>query len=60
MNAFGFSAKEEVALTARTLDIVKSSEIEGEILNFEQVRSSIWIFRSKLPLIPVVSCHLTL
>ena len=41
MNALGFSAKEEAKLTAMTLDIVKSSEIEGELLNFEQVRSSI-------------------
>jgi len=41
MNALGFSAKEEATLTALTLDIVKSSEIEGELLNFEQVRSSI-------------------
>ncbi len=28
-------------LTTLTLDILKSSEIEGEILNYEQVRSSI-------------------
>lgn len=41
MNALGFSAKEEATLTALTLDIVKSSEIEGESLNYEQVRSSI-------------------
>jgi len=41
MNALGFSAKEEATLTALTLDVVKSSEIEGELLNFEQVRSSI-------------------
>jgi Fic family protein len=41
MNAMGFSAKEEANLTALTLDVVKSSEIEGELLNFEQVRSSI-------------------
>jgi Fic family protein len=41
MNALGFSAKEEATLTALTLDVVKSSEIEGEILNYEQVRSSI-------------------
>lgn len=41
MNALGFSAKEEATLTALTLDIVKSSEIEGELLNYEQVRSSI-------------------
>jgi Fic family protein len=41
MNALGFSAKEEATLTALTLDIVKSSEIEGELLNYDQVRSSI-------------------
>ena len=41
MNALGFSAKEEATLTALTLDIVKSSEIEGEFLNYDQVRSSI-------------------
>jgi Fic family protein len=41
MNALGFSAKEEVILTALTLEVVKSSEIEGERLNYEQVRSSI-------------------
>jgi len=41
MNALGFSAKEEATLTTLTLDVVKSSEIEGELLNFDQVRSSI-------------------
>ena len=41
MNAIGFNAKEEATLTALTLDIVKSSEIEGELLSYEQVRSSI-------------------
>jgi len=41
MNALGFSAKEEARLTALTLDVVKSSEIEGELLNYDQVRSSI-------------------
>lgn len=41
MNALGFSAKEEATLTALTLDVVKSSEIEGEWLNYDQVRSSI-------------------
>jgi Fic family protein len=41
MNTLGFSAKEEATLTALTLDIVKSSEIEGESLNYNQVRSSI-------------------
>jgi len=41
MNALGFSAKEEATLTALTSDVVKSSEIEGEMLSYEQVRSSI-------------------
>ena len=41
MNALGFFAKEEVTLTALTLEVVKSSEIEGELLNYDQVRSSI-------------------
>lgn len=41
MNALGFSAKEEATLSALTSDVVKSSEIEGELLNYEQVRSSI-------------------
>jgi Fic family protein len=41
MNSLGFSAKEEATLIALTLDVVKSSEIEGESLNYNQVRSSI-------------------
>jgi Fic family protein len=41
MNALGFSEKEEANLRSMTLEIVKSSEIEGEELNYEQVRSSI-------------------
>lgn len=41
MSALGFLEKEESTLTALTLDVVKSSEIEGERLNYEQVRSSI-------------------
>lgn len=41
MKALGFSAKEEATLTTLTLDVVKSSEIEGELLNYDQVRSSI-------------------
>lgn len=41
MNTLGFSAKAEATLTALTLDVVKSSEIEGELLNYDQVRSSI-------------------
>lgn len=42
MSTLGFSTKEEATLTTLTLDIVKSSEIEGEQLNYEQVRSSKW------------------
>lgn len=41
MNALGFASKEEATLAALTLDVVKSSEIEGELLNADQVRSSI-------------------
>jgi Fic family protein len=41
MNTLGFSIKSETALSTLTLDIVKSSEIEGEKLNYKQVRSSI-------------------
>lgn len=41
MEALGFSLKEETMLSTLTLDVLKSSEIEGEFLNPEQVRSSI-------------------
>lgn len=41
MGAMGFAVKEEALLSTLTLDVLKSSEIEGETLNFEQVRSSI-------------------
>ena len=41
MGTLGFSVKEETILSTLTLDVLKSSEIEGEILNYEQVRSSI-------------------
>lgn len=41
MTGLGFSIKEERLLSTLTLDVLKSSEIEGEILNYEQVRSSI-------------------
>lgn len=41
MLGLGFSVKEEAVLSTLTLDVLKSSEIEGEILNYEQVRSSI-------------------
>ncbi len=41
MSSFGFSLKEETNLSTLTSDVIKSSEIEGENLNYEQVRSSI-------------------
>lgn len=41
MSVLGFSEKEETILSTLTLDVLKSSEIEGEQLNYEQVRSSI-------------------
>lgn len=41
MKALGFATKAEISLTALTHDVVKSSEIEGELLNHDQVRSSI-------------------
>ena len=41
MEGLGFSLKKEATLQTLTLDVLKSSEIEGEILNPDQVRSSI-------------------
>jgi Fic family protein len=41
MGSLGFSIREEAILSTLTLDVLKSSEIEGELLNYEQVRSSI-------------------
>jgi len=41
ISTLGFSLKEETMLSTLTLDVLKSSEIEGEILNYDQVRSSI-------------------
>jgi len=41
MEAMGFSLQAEANLQTITLDIIKSSEIEGEILDALQVRSSI-------------------
>jgi len=41
IHAIGFLSKEEKNLEMLTLDVIKSSEIEGEKLNYEQVRSSI-------------------
>lgn len=41
MEGLGFSLRSEALLRTLTLDVLKSSEIEGEMLNVEQVRSSI-------------------
>jgi Fic family protein len=41
MESLGFSLRKEAELETLTLDVLKSSEIEGEKLNAEQVRSSI-------------------
>lgn len=41
MHLLGFKLQEETMLQAITLDVLKSCEIEGQLLNPEQVRSSI-------------------
>src|SRR5688572_11955004 len=41
MEVLGFTLRNETVLQTLTLDVLKSTEIEGEILNTEQVRSSI-------------------
>lgn len=41
MEGLGFSLQAEASLQTLTLDVLKSSEIEGELLNPDQVRSSV-------------------
>ena len=41
MSALGFYVRAEAGLTAMTMDVVKSSAIEGEKLDVAQVRSSL-------------------
>ena len=41
MEAMGFSLRQEASLASLTLDVLKSSEIEGEVLDAGQVRSSL-------------------
>jgi len=41
MEAMGFSLRAEATLQTLTEEVVKSSEIEGEVLNRDQVRSSL-------------------
>lgn len=41
MESLGFELRREASLSILTNDVIKSSAIEGEILNFDEVRSSI-------------------
>jgi Fic family protein len=41
MSGLGFQLKEQAALQTLTQDVIKTSEIEGEKLGYDQVRSSI-------------------
>ncbi len=41
MEALGFNLRQEAILETLTVDVIKTSEIEGEKLNTEDVRSSI-------------------
>src|ERR1700739_3090486 len=41
MEALGFNLQQEAVLQTLTTDVLKSSEIEGEKLDAEQVRSSV-------------------
>lgn len=41
MHALGFSLQKEATLQTLTQEVIKSSEIEGEVLNQDQVRSSL-------------------
>lgn len=41
MEALGFQHRAEAVLQSLTEEVIKSSEIEGEVLDREQVRSSI-------------------
>ena len=41
MESLGFELRDEANLVTLTLDVLKSTEIEGQLLNPEQVRSSL-------------------
>ncbi len=41
IKSMGFTMQEQTTLTTITDDVIKSSEIEGEQLNYDQVRSSV-------------------
>lgn len=41
MQSLGFALREEALLDTLSMDVIKSSEIEGELLDVDQVRSSI-------------------
>jgi Fic family protein len=60
MEALGFAVQTSATLDNLTLEVVKSSEIEGEILDADQVRSSIAQrlgIDQELPAIPVTDRH---
>src|SRR4051812_8495182 len=55
MESMGFNLQAEANLHTLTMDVLKSSEIEGEMLNPDQVRSSIarWLGMDIAGVIPV-------
>lgn len=59
MENLGFKLREEAVLSTLTLDVLKSTEIEGEVLNKDQVRSSI-ARRLGLEVSGLVDSHVTL
>ena len=59
MENLGFKLREEAVLSTLTLDVLKSTEIEDEVLNKDQVRSSI-ARRLGLEVSGLVDSHVTL
>src|SRR5690606_7414257 len=56
MSQIGFDLQNEAMLQTLTSDVLKSSEIEGELLDSDEVRSSI---ARRLGLKLNIQCHLT-
>src|SRR5690606_41508945 len=56
MSQIGFDLQNESMLQTLTSDVLKSSEIEGELLDSDEVRSSI---ARRLGLKLNIQCHLT-
>ena len=59
MENLGLKLREEAVLSTLTLDVLKSTEIEDEVLNKDQVRSSI-ARRLGLEVSGLVDSHVTL